>query len=183
MSTTDPQPTITQDEAIANLRNVMKLRGNQPGWEQAWQDKHTPWEIAIGNVPQPALVATIEKDEKTKNLLPKEGKAVVPGCGRGQDVEYLAKRGFTCTGVDISQTAVEKANEVRGRAVAVQGAEALQTDTLSLSPLPQWLKSQFKDESHARVNFVQTDYFALTDETHRGHHPLIKDVDLIYDYT
>lgn len=52
------------------------------------------------------------------------------------------------------------------------------------SPLvPQWLESRPKDESHARVNFVQTDYFALTDETHRGHHPLIKDVDFIYDYT
>lgn len=93
----------------------MKLRGNQPGWEQAWQEKHTPWEKAIGNVPQPALVATIERDERTKHLLPKEGKAVVPGCGRGQDVEYLARRGFTCTGVDISQTAVERANEVELR--------------------------------------------------------------------
>jgi SAM-dependent methyltransferase len=112
MSSTDPQPTISRDEAVKNLRNVMKLHGSQSGWEQAWTSNNTPWEMAIGNKPQPALVSTLEKDENTKGLIPKEGKAVVPGCGRGQDVEYLAQRGFTATGVDISQTAVDRAKEV-----------------------------------------------------------------------
>lgn len=105
--------TIARGEAIANLRNIMKANGNQPGWDHAWQNKITPWDMNSQGLPQPALVATVEKDANTKHLIPSGGKAIVPGCGRGQDVEYLAKRGFESTGIDISQVAVEVANEVR----------------------------------------------------------------------
>lgn len=106
------EPTINREDAIKNLRNGMKIHGNQAGWEQAWQNNTTPWEAAIGNIPQPALVSTMETDENTRHLLPSKGKVVVPGCGRGQDVEYFAKLGFTATGIDISQRAVERAREV-----------------------------------------------------------------------
>lgn len=47
----------------------------------------------------------------------------------------------------------------------------------------QWLKGRPQDASHSRVHFLQTDYFALTDGTHRGQNKLIKDVDFVYDYT
>ena len=49
-------------------------------------------------------------------LLPRSGRAAVPGMGRGFDAELLARRGLHVTGVDISETAVEAAREPRERA-------------------------------------------------------------------
>jgi len=44
---------------------------------------------------------------------PKEGKAFVPGCGRGYDTIYLASAlGHDTTGLDASATAVQAANEL-----------------------------------------------------------------------
>jgi 2-polyprenyl-3-methyl-5-hydroxy-6-metoxy-1,4-benzoquinol methylase len=119
-STNAPDESATEkhNKNVNPLRDLMKEQGNQSGWDHAWNAGITPWEKLNGIIPQPALVHTCEKDESTKHLVPRgrgDGgrKAIVPGCGRGQDVEYLAKLGFTSTGIDISQKAVERAKEVR----------------------------------------------------------------------
>ena len=127
-----------QDEAIASLRSVMKAQGNQVGWEHAWNANVTPWEMAIGAVPQPALVSTCEKDDRTRDLIPRTGKAVVPGCGRGQDVEYLAKRGLESTGIDISPKAVERAREVRSSACVRACERALTVLELPVAGRSGW---------------------------------------------
>jgi hypothetical protein len=46
------------------------------GWDMAWQEGITPWDD--GDV-QPALAELVQEG---KVQLPKEGRALVPGCGR-----------------------------------------------------------------------------------------------------
>lgn len=56
-----------------------------------------PW---AHNRPDPLLVATLDR------LGPAGGRAVVPGCGLGDDAEELARRGFAVTAFDVAATAV-----------------------------------------------------------------------------
>lgn len=53
----------------------------------------------------PALAEWVEKNEARL----KTGRVLVPGCGVGHDVAWLAARGVDVTGVDIAPTAVELA--------------------------------------------------------------------------
>jgi thiopurine S-methyltransferase len=56
--------------------------------------------------PQPLLV-----DWAVGRGLTGPGRAVVPGCGLGADVAFLAAAGFTVTGFDVSATAVDVARQ------------------------------------------------------------------------
>lgn len=50
------------------------------------------------------------------------GRSLDLGCGEGGDVMWLAEHGWHATGIDLSETAVERAREAaRGRGVAVEG--------------------------------------------------------------
>lgn len=68
-------------------------------WDQAYQDNFTPWDKGA---PSPPLVEWL-----ARNPLP--GRVLVPGCGIGHDVAYLASTGIDAVGLDISATAVERA--------------------------------------------------------------------------
>lgn len=46
-----------------------------------------------------------------KEWSPKNGKALEIGCGIGNLINWLTSKGFTGTGIDISQTAIEMAKE------------------------------------------------------------------------
>ncbi|EDQ86526.1 uncharacterized protein MONBRDRAFT_28218 [Monosiga brevicollis MX1] len=46
-----------------------------------------------------------------EGVLPK-GRALVPGCGRAYAVVAFAQHGYTATGLDLSETAVEEAQQV-----------------------------------------------------------------------
>ena len=81
---------------------------SQGAWDLVWKAGMTPWDKGAA---QPALVATLD-DKQLGALLPRSGRAAVPGMGRGFDAELLARRGLHVTGVDISETAVEAAREV-----------------------------------------------------------------------
>ncbi|KAE9389993.1 S-adenosyl-L-methionine-dependent methyltransferase [Gymnopus androsaceus JB14] len=66
-----------------------------------------PWDA--GEI-QPPLRQVIEGGEVP---FPKEGKALVPGCGRGYDAIYLASAlGHDTIGLDCSATAVEAAQKL-----------------------------------------------------------------------
>ncbi|KAM0747155.1 S-adenosyl-L-methionine-dependent methyltransferase [Meredithblackwellia eburnea MCA 4105] len=83
-------------------------------WEKMWQEQTTPWD-ASGI--QPALKDLVENGwakvgvDWSDLASGGEGKALVPGCGRGYDVLYLASKGFQAVGADISATAIAAARE------------------------------------------------------------------------
>ncbi|PCH41416.1 S-adenosyl-L-methionine-dependent methyltransferase [Wolfiporia cocos MD-104 SS10] len=77
------------------------------GWDKAWQDGVTPWDSGC---PQPALQDLITSG---KLDLPRSGRALVPGCGRGYDTLVIATAlGLDTLGIDISSTALEAAERV-----------------------------------------------------------------------
>ncbi|KAJ3195652.1 hypothetical protein HK101_011467 [Irineochytrium annulatum] len=76
-------------------------------WEKRWVDKLTQWDLGRST---PGLLDALDsllKETSGESLK----TAVVPGCGRGYDVVTFAKRNIKCTGVDLSPTCVETANE------------------------------------------------------------------------
>ncbi|CAG7853533.1 SubName: Full=Uncharacterized protein {ECO:0000313/EMBL:CCA72986.1} [Serendipita indica DSM 11827] len=85
----------------------------QDGWEKAWQDNVTPWD-GLGDVQPPLrdLLVSVE-DDKLVQFPRGEGRALVPGCGRGYDPIFIARTlGLDVLAVDISQSAVDAANEL-----------------------------------------------------------------------
>ncbi|PWA00538.1 hypothetical protein BB558_003408 [Smittium angustum] len=75
-------------------------------WENFWKDGDTYWDL--GRI-DPALRELVE--EKDFELA--KGNGLVPGCGRGYDVFYLAGKGYNMTGLDVSVTACKTASEMR----------------------------------------------------------------------
>jgi len=79
-------------------------------WEQRYLDGDTPW-----NIDQPlAEVRRVLDLDKIP-----VGRALELGCGTGSHAVLLASRGFDVTAVDISATAIARA-EARARAASVQ---------------------------------------------------------------
>ncbi|KAI9470673.1 MAG: S-adenosyl-L-methionine-dependent methyltransferase [Benjaminiella poitrasii] len=76
-------------------------------WDDKWQTGNTQWDAGK---PSPALVSLLENEE-TKALIPEKGQGLVPGCGSGYDVVFLATKDRHMTGMDISQTCVDKLNK------------------------------------------------------------------------
>ncbi|KAI0663061.1 S-adenosyl-L-methionine-dependent methyltransferase [Cubamyces menziesii] len=113
---------------ITRLRELLS-RHQEKGWDEAWKDEATPWDAGTM---QPALQELVESSELD---LPKSGRALVPGCGRGYDAVFVARSlGLETIGIDISPTAIEAANEYK-RAV----------------------------DPTANVRFEETSFFALND--------------------
>ncbi|KAK4513945.1 uncharacterized protein ATC70_005952 [Mucor velutinosus] len=73
-------------------------------WESKWQTGNTQWDAGK---PSPALIDLVENEE-TKKLIPEHGQGLVPGCGSGYDVVFLASKDRHMTGMDFSQTCVDK---------------------------------------------------------------------------
>jgi len=68
-------------------------------WENCYLEGNTPWDKGV---PSPPLSAWVLKYRP-------EGRALVPGCGIGHDVVMLASIGMDALGVDLSKTAVQRA--------------------------------------------------------------------------
>ncbi|KAF9447688.1 S-adenosyl-L-methionine-dependent methyltransferase [Macrolepiota fuliginosa MF-IS2] len=95
-----------QQPIFKTLREIVNTEVTST-WEDAWKAKVTPWDA--GSV-QPPLPEVIERNPGGIEW-PKSGHALVPGCGAGYDVVYLASTlGLTAVGLDASETALEKAN-------------------------------------------------------------------------
>lgn len=69
-------------------------------WEEIYQEGRTPWDARS---PEPRLVALIERG------VIKPCATIDLGCGTGNEAIFLANRGFTVTGVDISEEAIREA--------------------------------------------------------------------------
>ena len=97
-----PRPAIGSTKDSLNQQN---------DWEQRYLAGRTGWDRGE---PSPALIEWLQTEVKTTQ------RFLVPGCGRGYEVELLTERGHTVTGVDMAPSAV---TELRNR-LATRGLQA-----------------------------------------------------------
>lgn len=81
------------------------------------------------------------------------GRSLDLGCGEGGDVIWLAQHGWRATGIDISRTAIERAEQ----AAAEQGLQDGRV-TLRALDLAEWQRAQDTDEDFDLVTacFLQS---------------------------
>ena len=72
-------------------------------WTDLYARGGDGWEL---RQPAPPLVEVMDLTP------PAPGRVAVPGCGRGHDVRFLARRGFSTVGFDFSVAAVAAAREL-----------------------------------------------------------------------
>lgn len=73
-------------------------------WENRYQAGDMPWEKGQAAPPLQEVLAKVAIHEWGN------GKVLVPGCGFGHDVRVLAELGLEVLGVDVSETAVARAD-------------------------------------------------------------------------
>ncbi|ESK88092.1 thiol methyltransferase 1 [Moniliophthora roreri MCA 2997] len=95
----------TSDDQRERLRKLIDPQ-DASSWDEAWKQSITPWDAGQS---QPPLVQLFQSNEVD---LATNGRAIVPGCGAGYDAIYLASVGFDVIGLDISETALEKAKSL-----------------------------------------------------------------------
>src|SRR5690606_19960357 len=71
-------------------------------WDQRYQTGDTPWDVGK---PCEELIRVLDEYA----IAP--GRALELGCGTGTDSVYLASRGFDVVGVDLSPTAISRAEQ------------------------------------------------------------------------
>ncbi|GAB7358918.1 hypothetical protein MBLNU230_g4138t1 [Neophaeotheca triangularis] len=137
-----------------------KLAGK---WDDMWRSKVTPWDR---DLPNPALVdilaggmlgSPITNDGQRK-------RALVPGCGKGYDVLLFASHGYDAYGLDVSETALEEAGNVRQR----------DADDETKYPM-----RAPKSKGRGETEFLMADFFndSFLEKTQGS------SFDIIYDYT
>jgi SAM-dependent methyltransferase len=75
-------------------------------WEDLYRRHGDGWELGG---PAPALVEFVEITP------PPRGRVAVPGCGRGHDTRYLARRGYAAVGFDFADDAIREARALEAR--------------------------------------------------------------------
>lgn len=112
-------------------------------WDKLWQDQVTPWDRSQAS---PSLIELV-RSGRISELLSQQQKtssmnALIPGCGRGYDVIFLAQyfrdRQMNVTGLDISSTAVNAASRYISEQGSPEGAQVLQGDFFSPESIKQW---------------------------------------------
>jgi SAM-dependent methyltransferase len=74
-------------------------------WDERFEQDFTPWDL--GGVPQ-ALRAFVERNPAPRTVL-------IPGCGNGYELAYLADAGWDATAIDFSPAAVQRARRLVGQ--------------------------------------------------------------------
>lgn len=77
-------------------------------WEHRWDSKNTQWDQ--GKV-HPALAAFLASPKAKEAGIPTSGRAFVPGCGLGYDVDAFARHGLDSVGLDVAPTGAAAANK------------------------------------------------------------------------
>ncbi len=72
-------------------------------WEACYRNNDTPWDRGSAAPPLEELMLNFG------TVIFGGGPVLVPGCGLGHDVRWLAECGVPAHGVDLSATAIEKA--------------------------------------------------------------------------
>lgn len=134
-------------------RKKAELEFAHPRWAEIWAAEYPPSFDKLCLVP--ILQQLLDEDK-----LLREGRCLVPGCGRGYDVTAIASPGRYCLGVDIVPAAISSAQH---RLEELYDMAAL----LEVNPEPPIGQCEFKC-----INFFELDTF----------HPE-NQFDFIFDYT
>ncbi|CAA7262092.1 unnamed protein product [Cyclocybe aegerita] len=98
-------PHAAQDPVQQTPRDIV-TPDDLSTWELAWTKGVTPWDA--GDV-QPSLREALGSSALK---IPSTGRALVPGCGSGYDLPYIASvTGLDTLGLEVSETAVKRASE------------------------------------------------------------------------
>ena len=123
-SSTMSANNLSLEESRAKLRQLFAgSDADVPNrWAQLWDagdflpfDRGCPnpaFEDALDKCKD--LIGTALTDAQGRKL-ERRKRALVPGCGRGYDVLMLASRGYEAYGLDISETAVQRCREEKGK--------------------------------------------------------------------
>jgi methyl halide transferase len=115
---------MSQDRPFPDVSGRVGEKLDSAAWDDRWRRGDTPWDM---NAPAPPLVAAVDRGDLAPPV-----RVLVPGCGAGHDVRFLASRGFRVTGIDVSPLALAKARELAAKdGVAAEFAEA---DLFALPP-------------------------------------------------
>lgn len=101
-------PTMPQDSSQADF------------WDTRYRTGVTPWDA--GGVPAEVI--------EFSQSLPHGARVLVPGCGTGYEVGWLAEHGFEVEGIDFSEAAVAAARQALGH----WHGRVRQADFFALSP-------------------------------------------------
>jgi methyl halide transferase len=84
-------------------------------WDIAWKQNVTPWDHGNTQPPLKQILQELPITGSNTGSVPGSapGRALVPGCGAGYDAIHIASvTGYHTIGLDISQTALDKANSL-----------------------------------------------------------------------
>ena len=116
-----------KEESIEEVRNATAEELEDPKyWEDVYDEEDTPG-FDLGE-PAPEFVWFSENAQPAF----KPGKAIVLGCGPGNDAVFLAQKGFEVTAVDYARHAIEQTQD-NAKAAGVE-LVAHKADLFSLVP-------------------------------------------------
>ena len=112
------QPTDARARLLSHFNSAKGSTEHGTKWDELWTEGFLPWDKGF---PNPALVDLLSQRQ---DILPtstspnangqasKKKKALVPGCGKGNDVLLLSAFGYDAYGLEISSKALEEARKV-----------------------------------------------------------------------
>ncbi|WVF66763.1 hypothetical protein IAT40_001505 [Kwoniella sp. CBS 6097] len=77
-------------------------------WEERWQQGRTGWDQSGSHK---TLVSFLNSAQADELGISRNGRALVPGCGKGYDVHLFAAKGLHAIGLDLARTGTEAAKE------------------------------------------------------------------------
>jgi len=104
-SASSPEASAAQKELMAKMKKIIntpELNAND-AWREVWKQNVLPFDRGVS---QPSLIDFVHSNAVE---LPRKGRAITPGCGRGYDALLFAQKGLESWGIDISGEAVEAA--------------------------------------------------------------------------
>src|SRR3954470_22041466 len=81
-----------------------------------WNDAFAGPDYYYGDEPGPVARRAVRYH---RPLLPRGGTALDAGCGEGQDLAFLVERGYMATGIDFTNSGIDKA----ARLLAARGLD------------------------------------------------------------
>ena len=110
-------------EALRGRRPTSHERQSGQPWDASYHDGPAPWDVGG---PQPAVVRTVAAGGFV-------GMVLDAGCGSGENALHIAASGLTVLGVDVAETALERARTKAGERGI--DAEFVAADALALQQL------------------------------------------------